>query len=242
MVKKGLARALERKMGQSEGLLSKIDTKAVDSSLLMNDTRRRIFQFICNHPGVHLRCISRVLDFSTQTAAWHLRKLLLKDLVSISRFDNKDHYYPLKDCINLEEKKLLAIFYNDDIKKIYLHLKENPNISQKQMIDDLNIYQQLVSKALITLKNYDIVTYETQNRKKIYKTTDRLVELEDHFDSHAKDFENRMVLALSEDGVDPVIISSGSDAVIIEVDSGGLDRTTFELQKNPVRALLKPDK
>jgi DNA-binding MarR family transcriptional regulator len=241
VVKKGLAKALERKMGQGEGLISEIETKTVDSSLLMNATRRRIFQFICNNPGVHLRMISRELGFSTQTASWHLRKLLRKGLISQSKFGNKNHYYPLKDLISGEDRRILALFFDENMKRIYLHLSENPNRDQKLLISELNIYQQLLSKALITLKRHDLIAYTVQNKTKRYYVTTKLEAMEEHFDLLASKFQKMLVEALSEDGLDPEVIATDEDILKFEIDSGGSRRKYLEIQKNPVRGILKLD-
>ena len=239
MVKKGLAKALERKMGQNEGLLTKIETKAVDSSLLMNDTRRAIFQFICNHPGVHLRMISRSLNFSTQTAIWHLEKLVSRGMISKSKFGNKNHYYPLQKFVSDENRKILALFYNGNIKRTYLHLMNNPDVDQKHLISELNIYQQLLSIALITLKRHELVDYETRNKTKIYHITNRLDELVVYFDQRSLDFENLLDEVLKSDGVNPKVISKDAYRINFEIDSGGSKRSYLKIQKNPVRAVLK---
>jgi DNA-binding MarR family transcriptional regulator len=239
VVKKGLAKALERKMGLDEGLISQIETKSVDSSLLMNRTRLSIFQFICNNPGAHLRMISRELDFSTQTATWHLKKLVHKGLISRSKFANKNHYFPLDDIFSGEEQRILALFYDLNVKRIYLHIKDNPDVDQTSMVSDLNIYQQLLSKAIIALQRYHLITHKTQNRTRLYRLTDRLEEIKENFQGQTKIYENMLVQALTQDGVDPKIISTEGDIIKIELDSGGSKRTFLAMEKNPYKTIFK---
>lgn len=41
--------------------------------ILLNDTRRMIYEFVLDNPGTHLREIIRELKISISTATWHLR-------------------------------------------------------------------------------------------------------------------------------------------------------------------------
>jgi DNA-binding MarR family transcriptional regulator len=239
VVKKGLAKALERRMGQDEGLISQIETKSVDSSLLMNPTRLSIFQLICNNPGAHLRLISRKLGFSTQTASWHLKKLVAKGLISKNRFANKNHYYPLKDILGEEQQRVLGLFYDENIKRTYLHLKDNPHVDQRHLCEALNIYQQLLSKALIAMQRYDLIAYQTENKTRYYRITDKLDKLGEQFTGPSSDFSDMLVEALTMDGVDPRIISDKGSILKIELDSGGKRRSVLKIQKDPVKAVLR---
>jgi predicted transcriptional regulator len=238
VVKKGLAKALERRMGLDEGILVKIETKGVESSLLMNKSRREIFQFICNNPCVHLREISRAMDFSPQTAKWHLEKLISGKLISMQRLGNKMIFSPLTNFIKCEECRNLALFYQENIKKIYLYLTENPGKIQRQLIEGLNIYQQLISRALVIMERHNVISHKMQGRTKVYFITDLISKIETQFDLKAKDFEKMLISALKADGVAPRILHSNPDILKIEIDSGSKKRSILKIYKNPVRAVL----
>lgn len=239
MEKKGLAKALERKMGLDEGILKKIETKAVESSLLMNRSRKEIFQFLCNNPCAHLREISRAIDFSVQTAKWHLEKLTLGKLISERKIGNKRVFYPLTGLIMEKECRILTLFHDRNIKMIYLHLEETPRKTQKQLFQKLNIYQQLLSRALIAMERHNVISHEMKGRTKVYFITGLIDGIETDFDLKAKDFEKRLISALKADGVAPKILHSGADCLEAEIDSGGKGRSVIKIQKNPIRAVLK---
>jgi predicted transcriptional regulator len=239
VVKAGLAKALERKMGQDEGILTKIETKGVDSSLLMNPSRRRIFEFICNNPCSHLRKISRSLDFSTQTARWHLLKLVDKNLIAQHEFGRKKLYSPLSYNLDIESAHVLALLNNEDIKKIYLCIKDKPNITQKQLGRSLDIYQQLLSRSLLIMEGKGLITHKKQAREKVYFTTDLLKQLEYGFDKRSLSFEKELINALKNDGVDPKLVPSDKNYVKISIDAGGKSHSILKINKNPVRAVLE---
>jgi DNA-binding MarR family transcriptional regulator len=239
LAKKGLAKALERKMGQDEGILTNIETKAVESSLLMNVSRLRIFEYVCNNPGYHLRQISRALNFSAQTVRWHLAKLIQKELISHDSFGGKKIFFPLRNYIRADVGKLLALLNNEDIKRLYLFIESKSHLTQKQMESELGVYQQLLSRSLLILERHGLITNEKRNRKKTYFITDKISEIERKYEAKASDFEKKLVKALDIDGVDPKIIKSGSKLLEIEIDSGGTGHSILKIQKNPVRAVLR---
>jgi DNA-binding transcriptional ArsR family regulator len=117
MADRSLAKALRRKIGLDEGILAKIEAKRGESSLLMNPSRRKIFEHVCNHPCSHLRTISRATGYSTQTVRWHLRKLMEGGLISESSNGRKKFYSPLKNIIQSEECDVLAILNRGETKE-----------------------------------------------------------------------------------------------------------------------------
>jgi predicted transcriptional regulator len=241
VVKSGLAKALERKMGQDEGILTKIKTKGVGSSLLMNPSRRAIFEFICNNPCSHLRKISRYCEFSAQTARWHLLKLVDNQLISQDDYGTKKIYSPLTNYIKSEECQIFALLNNADIRAIYLCIENHPKISQKQLSISLGIYQQLLSRSLLILERNNLIAYEKKAREKVYFITNKLKGIEEVFKFKAPHFEKELILALTNDGVDPKIISSDSDLIKIKIDSGGNKHSVLSINKNPVNAILNVD-
>ncbi len=72
----GVGRALERMVKHKEP--EKREEKR-DVSLLMNSSRRSLFEYLCLHPCSHLSEISGALSVSTNTARWHLRKLIVEN-------------------------------------------------------------------------------------------------------------------------------------------------------------------
>jgi predicted transcriptional regulator len=203
----------------------------------MNGTRRELFQYICQNPAVHLRWISRALDFSTQTAQWHLRKLISKKLITTSKIGNKKVFYPLSGLINEDECQIMALFYRENVKKIYLHLRNNPKKTQRELVKELNIYQQLLSRALVAMENHNVIYYKMRGRIKIYYITDLMGRLENDFELRTQAFQEMLIYALTADGVDPKIKTT-ENFFELDIDSGGGERSFIRAPKNPVKALL----
>jgi DNA-binding transcriptional ArsR family regulator len=239
LAKRGLAKALERKMGLDEGLLTKIKTKDVKSSLLMNPARKSIFEYICNYPASHLRKISRDLDYSTQTVNWHLAKLLERDLISSNKIGKKRLFTPLKDTIPISEAQVLSLLYDDELKQIVLFIDKNPDVTQKMMERSLGLYQQRLSRSLIILKKQGIITHDKRGREKIYRSTSLIRNIRASFDNRFNSFQPLLIAALRADGVSPKIKGSSLITLVLEIDKGGNKKAVLNIDKNPMRTLLK---
>lgn len=239
MVDKSLAKAFRRKIGFDETLLEKIDTVNVESSLLMNSSRRTLFEYICNHPCNHLRAISRGTNFPPQNVGWHLKKLTKGGLITESSHGKKKIYSPLKHYIKKEECRILSLFSDEKLKRIFLYIKKNPKTTQKEMSEILNIYQQKLSNALLALERSGLVEYKKKGREKTYRVTGMMKILEDEFELRSEFFKKELVLAMEKDGLNPKIKRDDKNQLSIQLRIGGEKNIFLRVKKNPIKSLLK---
>jgi DNA-binding MarR family transcriptional regulator len=236
---KSLAKAFKRKIGLDEGILPKVEAKRGESSLLMNPSRRKIFEYICNFPCSHLRAIARATDYSPQTVRWHLGKLMQGGLISEHAHGGKKLYSPLKNIIEPEECGVLAILNREDIRNTFLSIEKRPNQTQKELCKALDSYQQILSRVLLSLENSDLITYEKVGREKGYFVTPKVREIEEAFTSKSKTFEIALMEALEADSLNPSIESSNKNHLSIKLDIGGGKGPILKINKNPFTTLLR---
>ena len=217
MADKSLARALKRQIGLDESILAAIETQSAEVSLLMNPSRRRIFEHVYNFPCSHLRSISRATDFSPQNVRWHLGKLMTRGLVSKHTFGNKRIYTPLTGIFKADECKILALLQNQDTKKVYLFIKNHPKSTQNDMCKALNLYQQKLSKVLLSLEHSQLTAHEAKGREKVYYTTGKLGKLSLAFEQRYDTLQSALVTALEDDGLKPRIKRSGANILWIQL-------------------------
>ena len=74
-----LKRAVEDKPPDAEEEFK----KRKEASVLINDTRRNIFQILCNYPGITVARLMTDLSVSRPTVTWHLR--VLEEFMHVSR-------------------------------------------------------------------------------------------------------------------------------------------------------------
>lgn len=239
MADKSLAKALKRKIGLDEGILPKVEVKRGESSLLMNPSRRKIFEYICNFPCSHLRAIARATSYSPQTVRWHLGKLMQGGLISQRAHRGKKLYSPLKNIIEPEECDVLAILNSEDIRDTYLFIEKRPKRTQKELCQALDSYQQILSRVLLSLESSDLITYDKIGREKAYFVTPKVREIEKAFVSKSKTFEIALMDALQADSLNPNIESSNKNHLFIKLDIGGGKGPILKINKNPFTTLLR---
>lgn len=66
---------------------------ALANSILRNDNAKTIVAYLLAHPGTHQREIARALGVNHGTVRWHLKKLVLSDLVNEHREGSAYKYY-----------------------------------------------------------------------------------------------------------------------------------------------------
>ena len=238
MPDKNIAKALKRKIGLDESILAKTEYEIGEQSLLMNSSRRKIFQYICNHPCSHLREISRAINCSPQTVRWHMRKLTEANLITESVHGKKRIFEPLKNLITTEQCKVLLQLKAIDVKRVYLAIEQNPEITQKKLGKILGVYQQKLSLALQKLIASGLIIEEQKGRTKAYSTTNMIKELEEGFTQKSEDFIIVLMDALKADSLNPKIESSSEDTIIIRVTIGGGESAVLHINKNPINTIL----
>lgn len=239
MADKSLARAFKRKIGIDEGILPKMEVKRGESSLLMNPSRLKIFEYICNYPCSHLRAIARTTGYSPQTVRWHLGKLIHGDLISEHAHRGKKLYSPFKKIIETEECGVLALLSREDIRDTYLFIEKKPKKTQKELCQALDSYQQILSRILLSLENSDLITHEKVGREKAYFVTPKVREIEKDFTSKIKKFEMMLMHSLKADSLNPSIESSNENHFTIKLDIGGGKGPILKINKNPFTTLLR---
>lgn len=232
-----MAKAFKRKIGLDEDILTKIEVKRGESSLLMNSSRRKIFTHICNHPCCHFRAISRATGYSTQTVSWHLKKLVEGGLISESSGGGKKLYRPLKKIIMDDECKILEILNRAEPREVYLFIEKWPKSTQNEICKALGSYQQLISRALLLLERSGLITYKKVGRKKAYFITGKLKELEESFELKSITYQNAIIDALNADSLNPIIERSDENILQIKLDFGGGEGPFLKLNKNPMKAI-----
>jgi predicted transcriptional regulator len=235
---KNIAKALKRKIGLDESILIKTEYKIGEQSILMNPSRRRIFQWACNHPCSHLREISRAIHQSPQTVRWHMRKLTEANLITEGVHGKKKIFTPMKNIITTEECNVLTHLKTDYAKKVYLAIEHNPKITQKKLCKTLDIYQQRLSLVLSKLIISGLIYEDKIGRVKAYSVTNKINELKEGFTQKSEGFIIVLMEALSADSLNPIIESSSEDTIIIRVTIGGGESAVLHINKNPLNTIL----
>lgn len=136
------------------------------TDLLNLETRRKIFNYIEDNPGLHLRKIARELGINYHNLRYHLRYLERKEVIIIKESNSYARVY--SNNIGAKDKDLLNIIRERIPSYITLFLFMYGTASQKDLSENLDLHPTTVEYHLKKLLNKKIIEPATGNGKYTY--------------------------------------------------------------------------
>lgn len=238
MEKVGIGRALRRKVGAKPEFLAELISRPSGSSLMMNISRQKVFEHLCNYPCCNLRSVARALNFSPQTARWHLLRLMEGDFIVEKTHKNRKIFYP-KYLIDSKDIKIFDLMNQRNARLVYLAIQDETGISQKVLYEKLGISQQLASLTLKSLENFDLITSNKVGKHKRYKVTNKLEDVRLKMKNKREKFVLNLIQRLKEDGVNPSITGSSKNYLTLRLEIARSKSSTIKIAKNPLNCILR---
>jgi len=126
------------------------------SNILELEIRDKIYNFLQDYPGLHVREISRKLDIPFSTLKYHLNYLEKNELI-ISEVDDKYNRYFISQTIGNKEKKILNFLRKRATLHIVIWFIIAVQCSQKDMGRFLGKHPATISFHLRKMKNAGII-------------------------------------------------------------------------------------
>ncbi len=235
-MKEGVGRALRRAIGRDD-ILSRIKTREGGTSILMNEKRRTILQYLIEKPFMHLRELARETGIPVGTADWHLKILEQAKIISVFKNGNRYCYYPY-GWIEEEDLQCLSALQDNTSRTIISLVMKEPGLSQTEIARKLGKYQQYVQPHIAQLQECDFLVSKREGRKKVYSIDDRLYELQDKYQDKMGSYWKGVLEVLQEDGLNPKI--QGKSKVLMKVRMDDGQNVFFiRIRANPVKTILK---
>lgn len=169
------------------------------------DTRRKIYDFIAQHPGVNLSKIADLLELSTQLVDYHLLYLEKHDLITIEKEGGYKRCY-VKGKIGLKDKRILSVLRQEIPLKIVLFLLKNPYSRHRDILRFLGTssarfsyhLRKLVRNGIISeSKIGDKAGYIISNKKEVieflivYRPSSILMSIKETWEDFAPDHKDK---------------------------------------------------
>lgn len=130
-------------------------------------SRRCLYQFISENPGLNLRELSRRTNIPTTTLVHHLKHLRKNSLITISSDRRFKRYYVTTD-IGRREKEILSVLRQETPRNILLYLGFYVTASQLELSNSLQMNSASIAPHLKRLKELGIIySYQYKKRRKI---------------------------------------------------------------------------
>ena len=120
------------------------------------ETKRRIFDHIQKHPGLHLRQLSKELETPLTTLKYHLKFLIKHDLIS-EQSENKYFRYYVKDSVGNGDKRTLPFLRQKVSLNIILYLLLMVGASQIELSRSLKKHPTTIEFHLKKMMDAGIV-------------------------------------------------------------------------------------
>jgi DNA-binding transcriptional ArsR family regulator len=208
--------ALKRAIAQERAVGDVERDRKGEESLLLNPTRLEIFQFLCKNPCSKLRTVANSLELAVPTADWHLRKLSAKGLVSVKKVGKNKVFYP-SEMIDSADIEVLALLSGDKARLICTTISDNPGISQGELGKKLGMYQQELGWYTSKLTEKSVLKRVIDGRYRRYYLSKELGNILRSNRKRLNHFKKNLIKALKSDGMDPEIIRSRGDTLIIQI-------------------------
>ena len=124
--------------------------------ILKLESRRNIYNYIDENPGLNIRQISRDLNIPFTTLNYHIKYLKKMDLIK----ENKEGKYKkifISNKLGMREKQILGLLRNDNSCKILIHTIWTYSCSQIELSKELLIPPSTVSYYLKRMIDMDII-------------------------------------------------------------------------------------
>lgn len=143
------------------------------------ESRRRIFEFLLQYPGLHLRELERQLGMDVRAIRYHLDFLEKHEAISSLSQDGYLRYYPREwdagyfwERIGPYEKRALGLLRQRIPLHIVLLLLDRGEMSSDELTADTGIAASTLSYHLKKLLRLQLVESRTVGKRKVYKVRD----------------------------------------------------------------------
>jgi DNA-binding transcriptional ArsR family regulator len=135
------------------------------------ETRRRIYQFLEQHPGEHMREIGRSLNIAMGTLEYHLHYLIKSGLLTTREDQRFTRYFPAGG-MDRRDKDVLAVVRQKVPRQIAAHLLLHPGASHGEILRHFSLSASTLSFHLKKLLRSGIATQAKEGRENHYQITD----------------------------------------------------------------------
>ncbi|UCH88682.1 MAG: winged helix-turn-helix transcriptional regulator [Thermoplasmata archaeon] len=208
--------------GQEYRMIMSSNFHKTTSSLLLNNTRREIYQYICRFPCSHLTGIARDLKMTPPSIEYHLKKMLKEQLIGTKRIGKKTVYFP-DEMVAEEDIPLLALIHDRKAKMILCAVLSSPCLMQKEISRLLALKRQTVRWYIARLKEAGLVDIVEDGVCRRYSPTKLLESKSEVYRNRMKEFKDHVINNLIMDGMNPRIVKNTHNQLIIQIGNGSLD-------------------
>lgn len=141
------------------------------SDVLSLASRKRIYEYVEEHSGSHLREIGRRCELPLGTALYHLDRLEAEGLLTVRRDGRYKRYFPAQG-LGRREKDLLSAFRHAVPRRIAAALLETPALTQRELCAIIGVSRSTLSFHVNSMMDRGLVRRESWRPENRYLLED----------------------------------------------------------------------
>jgi len=139
------------------------------SNVLDQDVRARIYGYIRQNPGIHLRGLSAEMHMKLGTLRYHLNLLRLNHKIAISEDNASVRFFENSGTYSADEQQIHKHIRNETTKKILSVLLERPMATRQDIADVVGVSGPSVSWHMKRLEEDRLITPRHEGRMTVYE-------------------------------------------------------------------------
>ena len=142
-------------------------SKLTKEDILLNSNRKKIYDFIREHPGTYFNRILNELDLNNNVIVWHLSFLEKFNFIKKMKIEYHEVYF--ESHLDLQKIKKIHILSKEKSKKIINYLKAKIfGVTKTQITIDLKMHNNTATKYLNYLLELNSIFCRRKARKILY--------------------------------------------------------------------------
>ncbi|WP_440956809.1 winged helix-turn-helix transcriptional regulator [Methanosarcina sp. Mfa9] len=134
----------------------------------VNENRQKIYRYIRQVPGCTISEISRDLEINRGAVRFHLEMLKAGNKISLMRGGKFTRVFQNSDVFASSEKMIIAHLKSSTRKQILLKILEKPEITNKELSEDLYLDKSTTYWHIKSLRDDKIILSETEGKSRKY--------------------------------------------------------------------------
>ncbi|MBI2970981.1 MAG: winged helix-turn-helix transcriptional regulator [Candidatus Aenigmarchaeota archaeon] len=136
------------------------------------EVRKKIYDCIVNSPGIHFREIQRRTGTAVGNLDYHLHFLRKRGIIRAEQSAKLTRYYPMTKNWSEEEKQILSLLRQRNIRHIVLHLLTHRKAMPRSLAEALGVSNSTMSWYLKQMTEKNVIAYTKKGRFRTYRLTE----------------------------------------------------------------------
>ncbi len=197
-----LGEALRAMVGEGEEALQ---VKGRPESILMSQTRQRIFEHLCHYPASRLRPIARSLGMNATVVQFHLRKMTQHEYLAAGDVGGSSVYYPSDLRPAEEDIPVLAMLAEDSGREILKMIVEKPGLTPAEFAPEIGRSVAAVRKLTLLMESQGLVAVIVDGRHNRLFPGEGLPRFERKTRQMLRGMKSRLMRRLARDRLSPEV-------------------------------------